>query len=122
VSYLIFLVILAAVGSLWGMARVLGLRIDFFAIFRAVSWAFVALPIGATAGAMVCAVVWMAVSIILYAIGLLPTVSALPVWRLLPAWAWFAIPIALIWSAVATMFIVLDVRDNRTSHRPGPLV
>lgn len=111
-GYLIFLVVLAAAGLLLGMARVVGLRVDFFAIFRALSWAFVALPMAVTAGGLVCVGVWIGVSIVLYATGLLPTVSAFPVWRLLPAWAWIAIPIAVVWGAVTTMFIVLDVRDN----------
>jgi hypothetical protein len=117
VSYLIFFIVFAAAGLLWGMARVVGLRVDFFAIFRALSWAFVALPMAVIAGGSVCAVVWMGVSIVLYATGLLPTVSPFPVWRLLPAWAWFAIPVAVVWGAVTAMFIVLDVRDNRPSPR-----
>jgi len=113
VGYLIFVLVLAVAGLLWGMARVAGLRVAFFVIFRALSWALVALPMAVTLGGLVCAGVWMGVGIVLYAIGLLPTVSALPVWRLLPAWAWFAIPIAVVWGAYTTMFIVLDVRDNR---------
>jgi hypothetical protein len=117
VGYLIFLVLLAVAGLLLGMARVVGQRADFFAIFRALSWALVALPMAVTAGGLVCVGLWMGVSIFLYAIGLLPTVSAFPIWRLLPAWAWFAIPIAVVWGTITTMFIVLDVRDNRSSSR-----
>jgi hypothetical protein len=71
-----------------------------------------------TAGGMVCAGVWMAGSIVLCATGLLSTVSTFPVWRLLPVWAWFAIPIAVIWGAVTIVFIVLDFRDNQLSRRP----
>jgi hypothetical protein len=117
VGYLIFLVVLAAAGLFLGMARVVGLRVEFFAIFRALSWAFVALPMAVAAGGLVCVGVWLGVSIVLYATGLLPIVSAFPVWRLLPAWAWFAIPIAVVWGAVTTIFIVLDVRNNRHSPR-----
>jgi hypothetical protein len=79
---------------------------------------FCRIAMAVAAGGLVCVGVWMGVSIVLYATGLLPIVSAFPVWRLLPAWAWFAIPIAVVWGGVTTMFITQDVRHNRPSPRP----
>jgi hypothetical protein len=116
-GYLLFLGVLAATGLLWALARAVGLRVDFFAVFTALSCALVALPIAVLAGGLVCAGVWIGVSVILYATGLLPTVAALPVWRLLPAWAWFAIPIGVVWVAVSTLFIVLHRRNTRATTR-----
>jgi len=90
-GYLVYLILLLLTGVLFGIARLLRLKISFEKVFKALAITYLFLPLVLFVCFMVAMASLMAITGVLYATGLLPVVSHWSVWSWFPNWVWLAI-------------------------------
>lgn len=93
-SYLLFLVVLAATAIVWGVGRLFGSKISYETVFYVIGSAVMMLPVAAMCLMMMISIAVAAGllgALALHLLGLLPAVEHLSIWQSLPEWAWYTL-------------------------------